>query len=480
MSDYLVELGKNPRARSLVKSLGLPIPMPQSLERAKGPSVERPLDDLNIAVYTNAGSDMSKALGKVLAKAGANPFVWGNDALASFAEAGEAFGRPATAIEVDSEGNANTPKLKCLVLDGTALADSNELGALYDFFHPMIHGLGRCGRVVVIGRPTQSSKSASAAGAQAALEGFVRSIAKEVGKKGATAQLLRVAEGAEENIAGPLRFILSARSAYVSGQPIGVSATTGVTAGSTPWVCPLEGKVALVTGAARGIGAATARLMALEGAHVVCLDRPGDEEACSKLAREIGGSVLMADVTSEDAPEVICKALQEAHGGVDVVVHNAGVTRDKTIARMKRTNWDMAIDVNLGAVTRITEALLEGTMREGGRFIFLSSIAGIAGNMGQTNYSASKAGVIGLVRFLETKLADQGITANAIAPGFIETRLTAAIPFMIREAARRMNNLGQGGLPDDVAQAINFLASPGAQGLNGQVIRVCGGSLVGA
>jgi 3-oxoacyl-[acyl-carrier protein] reductase len=131
-------------------------------------------------------------------------------------------------------------------------------------------------------------------------------------------------------------------------------------------------------------------------------------------------------------------------------------------------------------VTRITEALLEGTMREGGRFIFLSSIAGIAGNMGQTNYSASKAGVIGLVRFLETKLADQGITANAIAPGFIETRLTAAIPFMIREAARRMNNLGQGGLPDDVAQAINFLASPGAQGLNGQVIRVCGGSLVGA
>jgi 3-oxoacyl-[acyl-carrier protein] reductase len=100
--------------------------------------------------------------------------------------------------------------------------------------------------------------------------------------------------------------------------------------------------------------------------------------------------------------------------------------------------------------------------------------------MGQTNYSASKAGVIGLVRFLEAKLADQGITANAIAPGFIETRLTAAIPFMIREAARRMNNLGQGGLPDDVAQAINFLASPGAQGLNGQVIRVCGGSLVGA
>lgn len=480
MSDYLVELGKNPKARNLVKSLGLPIPMPQSLERAKGGSVERPLDDLNIAVYTNAGTDMSKALGKVLAKAGANPFVWGEEALASFAEAGEAFGRPATAISVDSEGNVNAPKLKCLVLDGTALANSDELGALYDFFHPMIRGLGKCGRVVVLGRPTEASASAEVAGAQAALEGFVRSVAKEVGKKGATAQLLRVAEGAEENIAGPLRFVLSARSAYVSGQPIGVSAKSGIANGSTPWVCPLEGKVALVTGAARGIGAATARLMALEGAHVVCLDRPGDEEACSKLAREIGGSVLMADVTAEDAPEVICEALKERHGGVDIVVHNAGVTRDKTIARMKRDYWNMAIDVNLGAVTRITEALLEGTMREGGRFIFLSSIAGIAGNMGQTNYSASKAGVIGLVKFLEEQLADKGMTANAIAPGFIETRLTAAIPFMIREAARRMNSLGQGGLPDDVAQAINFLASPGAQGLNGQVIRVCGGSLVGA
>lgn len=480
MSDYLVELGKNPQARSLVKSLGLPIPMPQALERAKGPSVERPLTDANIALYTQPESAVARVLGQVLAKSGANPFVWDANALESFQEAGEAYGRPATAIEFDSDGKANLPKLTGLVLDGTAIGSSQELDTLYNFFNPLIRGLGKCGRVVVIGRPVEDATSAAVAGAQGALEGFVRSVAKEVGKKGATAQLLRVAEGAEENLAGPLRFILSSRSAYVSGQPIGVSAKSGITNGSTRWVRPLESKVALVTGAARGIGAATARLLALEGAHVVCLDRPGDEEACSNLAREIGGSVLMADVTAEDAPSLIRNALQETHGGVDIVVHNAGVTRDKTIARMKRENWDMAIDVNLGAVTRITDALLDGTMREGGRFIFLSSIAGIAGNMGQTNYAASKAGVIGLVRFLEEKLAGQGITANAIAPGFIETRLTAAIPFMIREAARRMNNLGQGGLPDDVAQAINFLASPGAQGLNGQVIRVCGGSLVGA
>ena len=221
-------------------------------------------------------------------------------------------------------------------------------------------------------------------------------------------------------------------------------------------------------------------LLASEGATVVCLDRPNDDGPLSQLARDIDGGVLLADVTEKNAPEQICSYFMENYGGVDIVVHNAGITRDKTLARMSEAHWDQTIDVNLGAICRITDKLLEGTLRDDGRLIFLSSIAGIAGNMGQTNYSASKSGVIGLVRSLSEKLYERGITANAIAPGFIETRLTAAIPFAIREVARRMNNLGQGGKPDDVAQGINFLASPGAQGLTGQVVRVCGGSLVGA
>jgi 3-oxoacyl-[acyl-carrier protein] reductase len=242
----------------------------------------------------------------------------------------------------------------------------------------------------------------------------------------------------------------------------------------------LDGKVALVTGAARGIGAATAKLLAGEGAHVVCLDRPADDQLVSQVARDIGGSVLLVDVTDPEAPAKIAAALADAHGGVDIVVHNAGVTRDKTLANMKRELWDSAIDINLAAVARITDALLDGVLRDDGRIICLSSVAGIAGNMGQTNYAASKAGIIGFVEAQAAALAKRGITVNAIAPGFIETRLTMAIPVMIREVGRRLAALGQGGLPQDVGEAITFLSTPASVGLTGTVLRVCGGAFIGA
>jgi 3-oxoacyl-[acyl-carrier protein] reductase len=163
-----------------------------------------------------------------------------------------------------------------------------------------------------------------------------------------------------------------------------------------------------------------------------------------------------------------------------VVVHNAGVTRDKTLARMKPELWDQAVDINLGAVVRITQVLLEGTLRDEGRIVCLSSVAGIAGNMGQTNYAASKRGIIGYIENLAPAVAKRGITVNAIAPGFIETRLTAAMPVAIREVARRLSALGQGGQPRDVAEAITFLSTPGADGITGRVLRVCGGAFVGA
>ena len=180
-----------------------------------------------------------------------------------------------------------------------------------------------------------------------------------------------------------------------------------------------------------------------------------------------------------------CKGVagqQRAAGGcLDILVHNAGITRDKTLAKMDEQRWDLTIDVNLSSVIAVTETLLkDGTVPDGGRVVLVSSIAGIAGNAGQTNYAASKSGIVGLTRHLGCVLADRDIAVNAVAPGFIETRLTHAIPFTIREVGRRFSNLNQGGLPVDVAEAITFFSTPGAGGLHGNVLRVCGGNLLGA
>jgi 3-oxoacyl-[acyl-carrier protein] reductase len=147
---------------------------------------------------------------------------------------------------------------------------------------------------------------------------------------------------------------------------------------------------------------------------------------------------------------------------------------------MTEQQWDQVLGINLEAIIRINSALLESGLRDGGRIVSLSSIAGIAGNTGQTNYAASKAGVIGMTRYLAGQLASRGITVNAVAPGFIETRMTAAVPLVVREVGRRLAALGQGGLPEDVARTIAFLASPGAAGVSGDVLRVCGGALLGA
>ena len=310
--------------------------------------------------------------------------------------------------------------------------------------------------------------------AQQGLVGFTKSVAKELGRKGSTANLITIASGAEDGLAGPLRFLLGRRSAFVSGQTLHVG--SGGVAGV--WTEPLAGKTALVTGCARGIGNATARRLAAEGAQIICLDIPSDAEALEQLAEELGGIALPLDITDPEAAKQIAAA---ASGNLDVLVHNAGITRDKTLGKMDEGLWDMTLEVNLGSVVRVTEALVsDGTIGEGGRIVLVSSIAGLAGNTGQTNYAASKAGVAGLARSLGAELKDKGIATNAVAPGFIETRMTRAIPFGIREVGRRLSNLNQGGLPTDVADAITFLSSPGAGGLHGNVLRVCGGNLLGA
>ncbi len=316
--------------------------------------------------------------------------------------------------------------------------------------------------------------------AQRALEGFTRSLGKEIGK-GSTVQLVYVAPGAEATVDSTLAFLLSPKSAYVSGQVVRIG-TTGTTEAApvTDWAKPLEGKVALVTGASRGIGEQIARVLHRDGATVLGIDVPQAASELQAVMKEIGGDSLTLDITHSDAPQRIAHHVKTTHGGVDIVVHNAGITRDKKLANMKADRWESVIAVNLTAPELITRELLDqGAINDNGRIVGVASIAGIAGNLGQTNYATSKAGVIGLVDALRDELED-GITVNAVAPGFIETKMTDAVPFATREVGRRLNAMSQGGLPVDVAETIAWYASPGSTAVNGNVVRVCGQMMLGA
>lgn len=369
---------------------------------------------------------------------------------------------------------------KALIFDASAIASTDELTSLYTFFHDTLASLAPCGRVLVFGLPPHLGATPQASIAQRALEGFVRSLAKEL-KRGATAQLLYVAPKARESLHSTLRFFLSPRAAYVSGQV----ATLQDPVFETPPMRdqrPLAGQTAVVTGAARGIGEAIATVLARDGAHVVCVDIPAAQDTLSAVATRLGGSPLSCDIASPEAAAILIAHLAViAPNGIDILVHNAGITRDKTLARMSEAQWQSVLDINVGAPQRLNAALLEAkVLREKARIVGVASISGIAGNRGQTNYAASKAAVIGMVEAWAPLLAERHMSINAVAPGFIETQMTAAVPFAIREAGRRMNSLGQGGLPVDVAETIAWLAHPASGALTGQVVRVCGQSLLGA
>ncbi|MER6286640.1 3-oxoacyl-ACP reductase [Streptomyces sviceus] len=361
-----------------------------------------------------------------------------------------------------------------VLLDATGVRDVEGLAEVHAALHPVVRSVDASGRVVVLGAPLSSGDHHQAA-AQQALEGFTRSLGKEIGR-GRTVNLVRLTDTSAAE--STLRFLLSPKSAYVSGQVIEVGQPQEVDV-DIDRDLPLAGRTALVTGGARGIGAAVAETLARDGARVVVLDVPGASADAERLAARLGGSSLALDVTAPDAGARIAEALPDC---LDVLVHNAGITRDRRLANMPAERWSSVLDVNLASVLRTTDALLEtGTLRRGGRIVATASIAGLAGNTGQTNYGASKAGVVGLVRSLAPRAAaEHGVTVNAVAPGFIETKMTAAIPLFIREAGRRMNSLGQGGLPVDVAETTAWLAHPASGAVNGQVVRVCGQSLLGA
>lgn len=449
-SDRYIDFVNSDLGRKLVGAVGLPAPA--RLERWQAGRL-RPVEGallLSTGPLAERVSNFAPRLTDVLLSAG-----------------GEVTGaHPWTA-----EQNA---KIKAVVFDASALLHTSQLSQLREFFQPVLRHLDNSAHVVILSRAPEVQSDPLAASTQQAIEGFSRSLAKEM-RNGGTVQLLQVDDGAEDQLEGALRFFLSPKSAFISGQVIRLSACHQQV---QDWTRPLAGRKALVTGAARGIGAAIAETLARDGAEVVLLDVPQAKSDLDALAARLGGQALVLDIC---APDAAAQLIEHLPGGLDIVVHNAGITRDKTLANMPADFWDSVLDVNLNAPQVLTQALIDsGALHENGRVILLASISGLAGNRGQTNYTTSKAGLIGYARAMAQALKARGISINAVAPGFIETSMTAHMPFALREAGRRMSSLGQGGQPQDVAEAVAWLGQPGSGAISGQVLRVCGQSVLGA
>ncbi|MGZ4473044.1 MAG: 3-oxoacyl-ACP reductase [Nocardioidaceae bacterium] len=445
MSDRYQDLIHTPIGQLLAKNLGLPNPVRLDRYSAGDPLVDG-------TVVVGGSGRLEKAVVAALDDLG----------IAAVSEADPA------------------ARYKGLVFDATGITSSEQLAELQAFFTPLMRSLESCARIVVLGTPPEATNDRGERVAQRALEGFTRSVGKEIGR-GGTVQLVYVAPAADGAITSTLGFLLSPKSAYVSGQVVRIGAH-GATAAEpvADWDQPLAGKLAIVTGASRGIGEQIARVLHRDGATVLGIDVPQAASELQAVMAELDGDHLTLDITAKDAPKRIARHVKDKHGGVDVVVHNAGITRDKKLANMKPDGFASVIAVNLTAPERITAELLDQKLvNANGRIVGVASIAGIAGNLGQTNYAASKAGVIGFVDAFADGL-ENGITINAVAPGFIETKMTAAVPFATREVGRRLNAMSQGGLPVDVAETIAWYANPGSTAVNGNVVRVCGQMVLGA
>lgn len=463
MADLYTTMTMNPLGKAVTAQLGLP--QPSRLRRgATLPTGPVALGSIN-------GSSLAADALKVLSQATVT-------ALVDLPES----------RTTDEDGRAQPPaysgKVGALIVDATAARQIADLEQVRALVRPALKSLEPSARVIFVGlRPGDATSVEHTAVAQA-IEGITRSIGKEM-RKGATANLVRVqSETSAQGLASTLSFLLEGRSAYVSGQPIEVG-----TADEVPEVVsqPLEGQIVVVTGAARGIGAGIAAALARVGASIVAVDIPAAGDALAKVTNSLGGTALQLDITGPDAGRKIAEHVAGRYGNqakIYGIVHNAGITRDKLLVNTDEKRWGSVLDVNLAAQLRMNEILLDpalpGGLTDGGRIVGVASTSGIAGNRGQTNYAASKAGVIGVVRSLSNELSDRGITVNAVAPGFIETEMTGKIPAATREFARRFNSVQQGGSPVDVAEAIGYFLDPASQAVTGQVLRVCGQSQIGA
>lgn len=485
MSDFLLAAAQQGVIASVLRQLGLPSPV--RLRRSSGAYQPSPLDKRIVGVISLNGSNVGSSAGHhrqlaaMLQHLGADIVFTEDDAAADPDQSAPYPPADRTSdLKQMPSLLRNRTMLDGLLVDTTQCVSTDSLRACVQAVQDVLPRLRKHGRVLFLTGYTDNNELAAQKAFGSGFSGFSKSLAKEMGRRGVTVNLLRVDPGSLHRLHAPLAFFLSNSSSYVTGQRLTINSLAAAP-DQLPSSHLLAGRTAVVTGAAGGIGSTTAKRLADEGAHVLCLDLAVHSDRLDALAKTIGGSTLACDITTPDAIVKLTQWLQLNERKVDVLVHNAGITRDRTFARMTQKEWNSVVDVNLKAILTIDIALLEQNLiADEARLVYLSSISGIAGNFGQTNYAYTKAALIGYVEALSGQLADRGITANAVAPGFIETDMTASLPILVREAGRRLNALSQGGRPEDVAEAIQFLASPASSGISGQTLRVCGGSLLGA
>lgn len=448
-SDLLLHLASRPRGAALLRRLGLPSPV--ALHRATGGWAAQPLAGQQLVVAGLGERDDLLSLTSTLQSLGAQ-------------------------LDLTDEALINGA-----LLDARALDDPRDLSLLPGLFQRWLPRLAPRARLVVLIEQPHTDASAASHATAAALGGFIRSLGKEIGRKGAAINAVMVPAQGSPALVSSVTFLLSARSGFVAGQTLSLGPAAEPAASPVLWNVPaLPGHCAVVTGAAQGIGRAVAERLAEEGARVLCVDMPSQQAQLQTLADAIGGQSLCLDITATDAGEQLVDAVK-AIGPLDIMVHNAGITRDRTLARLSTHDWEAVLAVGLSSVLALDQAL-DGAAAWGSapRTVCLSSINGIAGAAGQTHYAAAKAGLIGYVQARSCDVAALGGVINAVAPGFIETAMTASLPRAVTLAGRRLSSLSQGGQPRDVAEAIAFLASPHHGGINGQVLRVCGQSFIGA
>jgi 3-oxoacyl-[acyl-carrier protein] reductase len=350
MADYLVTLSNDPRSAGFLKKLGLPTPV--SLARVVGGSVAQPLAGQVALVLAAPGSYATAAAAAALQSAGAD--VCDADAL------------PAD------------EKLPIVLMDATGCSTVQGLRAMFDGLQTVVKRLRKNARILLLAtRPTAVTEPV-AAGCARAVEGFTRSLAKEVGKLGCTVNLAYLEPHALPYVRGVVAFFCSPRCTYVTGQTVTLR----------PPLYPatldrnmryLSGKTAVVTGCARGIGRAIAHRLAEEGAHVIGVDVPSARDALYELALQIGGTPMVLDIAEAGAADELATLIDDKCDAVDIVVHNAGITRDKTLANMTSVQWDTVLDINFAAIARIDQTLLNRALvRDAGRIVCLSLLATMA------------------------------------------------------------------------------------------------------